>query len=89
VRERAVMLVAEHRHEYGSQWATVTAIAPKIGVCAQTLQNWVKQAEVGGGARSGLTTDEKTRLKELEHENKELRRANEILKAASVFFASM
>ena len=81
VRERAVTMVAEDRHEYPSQWATETAVAAKIGVTAQTLHAWVRQAEVDGGARSGLTTDEKKRMKELERENKELRRANEILKA--------
>jgi transposase len=88
VRERAVVMVAEHRKEYSSQWACVSAVAPKIGVTPQTLLSWVKQAEIDGGARSGLTTDERKKLKELERENKELRRANEILKAASIFFAT-
>ena len=87
VRERAVRLVQEHRGEYASLWAAVESIAPKIGCVPQTLLEWVKRVEIDGGQRDGLTTDERNRLKQLERENKELRRANEILKTASAFFA--
>ena len=87
VRERAVRLVQEHRGEYPSLWAAVESIAPKIGCVAQTLLDWVKREEVDCGQRDGLTTSERDRLKQLERENKELRRANEILKTASAFFA--
>jgi transposase len=87
VRERAVRLVQEHRGEYPSLWAAVESIAPKIGCVPQTLLEWVKRAEIDAGARPGTTTTEMERIKELERENKELRRANEILKTASAFFA--
>lgn len=87
VRERAVRLVQENRGEYPSLWAAVESIAPKIGCVPQTLHEWVKRAEVDAGHRDGLTTSERERLKALERENKELRRANEILKTASAFFA--
>jgi transposase len=87
VRERAVRLVQEHRGEYASLWAAVESIAPKIGCVAATLLDWVKQAEVDTGTRAGITTSEAQRVKELEREVKELRRANEILKLASAFFA--
>ena len=87
VRERAVRLVQEHRGEYPSLWAAVESIAPKIGCVPQTLLEWVKRAEVDSGQRDGLTTSERERLKALERENKELRRANEILRTASAFFA--
>ena len=87
VRERAVRMVQEHRGEYPSLWAAVESIAPKIGCVAQTLLEWVKRAEIDAGARPGTTTTEMQRVKELERENKELRRANEILKTASAFFA--
>jgi len=87
VRERAVRLVQEHRGEYPSLWSAVESIAPKIGCVPQTLPDWVKREEVDGGQRDGLTTSERDRLKQLERENKELRRANEILKTASAFFA--
>ena len=87
VRERAVRMVQEHRGEYPSLWAAIESIAPKIGCVAQTLLDWVKQAEVDGGARGGTTTAEQDRVRALERENKELRRANEILKLASAFFA--
>ncbi len=87
VRERAVRLVLEHRDEYETKWAAITSIAGKIGCSAETLRGWVRQAEVDGGMRSGVTTADAERLKELEREVKELRRANEILKAASAFFA--
>ena len=87
VRERAVRMVLEHRGEYPSLWATIESIAPKIGCVAQTLNEWVRKHEVDAGARAGVTTDERERIKALERENKELRRANEILKLASAFFA--
>ena len=87
VRERAVRLVQENRKEYPSLWAAVESIAPKIGCVPQTLLEWVKKSEIDAGQREGLTTDERERLKKLERENKELRRANEILKTASAFFA--
>jgi transposase-like protein len=87
VRERAVRLVQEHRGEYPSLWAAVESIAPKIGCVPSTLLDWVKQAQVDSGTRGGVTTSEAQRVKELEREVKELRRANEILKLASAFFA--
>ena len=87
VRERAVRMVQEQRGEYPSLWAAIESIAPKIGCVPQTLHEWVKRAEVDAGTREGVTTAEAQRVKELERENKELRRANEILKLASAFFA--
>ena len=87
VRERAVRMVQEHRGEYPSLWAVVESIAPKIGCVPQTLLEWVKRQEVDAGVRDGVTTTEAQRVKELEREVKELRRANEILKLASAFFA--
>jgi transposase len=87
VRERAVRMVQEHRGEYPSLWAAVESIAPKIGCVPQTLLEWVKREEVDGGQRDGLTTSERERIKALEREVKELRRANDILKTASAFFA--
>ncbi|MBI3778277.1 MAG: IS3 family transposase [Gammaproteobacteria bacterium] len=86
VRERAVRMVQEHRGEYPSLWAAVESIAPKIGCVPATLLEWVKRAEVDAGARPGTTTTEMQRIKELEREVKELRRANEILRTASGFF---
>jgi len=87
VRERAVRLVQEHRGEYPSLWAAVESIAPKIGCVPQTLLEWVRRDEVDNGRRDGVTTGERERIKALEREVKELRRANEILKTASAFFA--
>jgi transposase len=87
VRERAVRLVQEHRGEYPSLWAAVESIAPKIGCVPHTLHEWVKRHEIDSGERAGVTTAEAQRVKELEREVKELRRANEILKLASAFFA--
>ena len=87
VRERAVRMVQEHRGEYPSLWAAVESIAPKIGCVPQTLLSWVQRHEIDTGVREGLTTAEHQRIKALERENKELRRANEILKLASAFFA--
>ena len=87
VRERAVRLVIEHRDQYETKWAAITSVAEKFGCSAETLRGWVRQAEVDDGMRPGTSTAEAERIKELERENKELRRANEILKAASAFFA--
>lgn len=77
----------ENRGDYSSLWSAVESIAPKIGCVPQTLLTWVQNHEIDSGARGGVTTAEKQRVKELERENKELRRANEILKLASAFFA--
>ena len=87
VRERAVRMVFEHQGEHGSQWAAIGAIAPKIGCTPETLRKWVRQVERDQGQRPGTTTSERERLKELERENRELKRANEILRKASAFFA--
>ena len=87
VRERAVRMVQEHRGEYPSLWAAVESIAAKIGCVPQTLLTWVQRHEIDSGVRDGVTTAEAKRVKELEREVKELRRANEILKLASAFFA--
>jgi transposase-like protein len=87
VRERAVRLVQEARKDYPSQWAAVESIAPKIGCAAVTLHEWVKRHEIDSGQRDGVTTAERERIKALEQENKELRKANEILRLASAFFA--
>lgn len=87
VRERAVRLVFEHQGEPDSQWAAISSIAAKIGCTAETLRRWVRQAERDTGARAGLTTSERERLQALERENAELKRANEILRKASAFFA--
>jgi transposase-like protein len=87
VRGRAVRLVQEHRGEYPSLWAAVESIAPKIGCVPQTLLTWVQRHEVDAGVRDGVTTADAKRVRELERENKDLRRANGILKLASAFFA--
>ena len=87
-RERAVRLVQDHQQEHGSQWAAIRSIAEKMGCSAEALRNWVRRAEVDTGTRPGLATDDRQRLKELERENLELRRANEILRKASAFFAA-
>ena len=87
VRERAVRLVQEHRGEYPSLWACIESIAPKIGCVPQMLNDWVKQQDIDTGTRGGLSTDGRERIKSLEREVKELRRANDILKTASAFFA--
>jgi transposase len=88
VRERAVRLLFEHQREHVSQWAAIVSVAAKIGCTPETLRSWVRRAEIDEGRRPGLTTDERAKLKELERENRELRRANEILKSASLFFAT-
>ena len=87
VRERAVRMLWEHEREYPSRWAAVQSIAGKVGCSAEALRSWVRQAERDTGRQPGPTTDQLQRLKELERENKELRRANEILKKAAAFFA--
>jgi len=87
VRERAVRMVIEHRDEHASQWAAIVSIAAKIGCTAQTLNEWLKKAEVDSGRKPGVTTDECERLKALEREVRELRQANEILRKASAYFA--
>ena len=88
VRERAVRMLFEHEKDYESRWAALESIASKIGCTAETLRSWVKQIEIDTGRRDGMTSDDRARLKALEKENKELRRANEILKTASAFFAA-
>jgi transposase len=88
VRERAVRMVFDHQHEYRSQWKAIESISAKLSINHETLRQWVRRAETDAGARPGLTSDERARMRELEREVKELRRANEILKAASAFFAA-
>jgi transposase len=87
LRERAVRLVQEHRQEYPSEWAAITSIAGKLGVGREALRLWLRRIQVDQHQRPGVTTAERERIGELERENRELRRANEILKAASAFFA--
>ena len=87
VKERAIRMVREHRPEYPSRWAAISSIAAKLGCTTETLRRWVQQAERDAGERPGLTTEERQRLKDLERENFELKRANEILRKASAFFA--
>jgi transposase len=78
-------MVVEHEHEYPSQWKAIESISAKLGINHETLRIWVRRAETDAGKRPGLTTDERQKMRELERENKELRRANEILKAAAHF----
>lgn len=90
LRERAVRMVSEVTPNCDSQWAAINAVAQKLGIgTAETVRKWVGQAEIDGGQRPGATSDESTELKRLKRENAELRRANEILKAASAFFAEL
>jgi len=88
VRERAVRMVFSREAEYDSQWAAICSISEKLGMTSETLRRWVRQAETDEGRRAGLTTDEREQLKALERENRELRRANEILKSAAAFFGA-
>ena len=87
VRERAVRLLYEHQGDYDYQWAAMVSIAPKIGCTPETLRTWVRQSETNQGIRGGVSTSDRERLKELERENRELKRANEILRKASAYFA--
>ena len=87
LRDRAVRMVFDHRSEYPSEWAALSSLAEKFGMTPETLRHWVRRAEVDGGHRPGVTSSEQERIRILERENRELRRANEILKAASAFFA--
>ena len=87
LRERAVRLVAEHRKEHPSEWAAICSIAEQCGVKPESLRLWLRRAEVVSGQRVSVTSEQQERIRELERENRELRRANEILKVASAFFA--
>ncbi len=87
VRERAVRMVFEHGREYGSPWEAMRSISEKIGCSPETLRKWVRQTEVDTGRRGGVTSEEQSRMKELERENRELRRTNDILRKASAYFA--
>ena len=89
LKERAVRMVFDHTPEYGSQWAAIRSIATKFGMTPETLRTWVRRAETDEGLRPGLITTERERLAELERENRELRRANEILKGAAAFFGEL
>ena len=89
LKDRAVRMVAEIRSEHGSEWAAVESVAEKLGIgTAQTVQNWVRRAEVDAGKRPGVSTEAAEELRKLRSENRELKRANEILKSASTFFAA-
>jgi transposase len=86
-RERAVRMVVEHGSDYDSEWEAICSIAEKIGCSSESLRKWLRQTEVDSGRRGGLTSDEQARVKDLEREVRELRRANEILRKASAYFA--
>ena len=89
LKERAVRMVLEEvEANGGNRFGVVTRVARRLGVGEESLRGWVKQAEIDSGARPGATTDDRARIAELERENRELRRANEILKTASAFFAA-
>ena len=87
VRERAVRMVFEQESRHGSRWETIRSIAQKLGCSTEALRNWMKRAEVDAGRVGGVTSEERSRIKDLERENSELRRANEILRKASAYFA--
>src|SRR5687767_5862058 len=87
LKARAVRMVAEHRHDYRSQWAAIRSVAEKLGCTTEALRRWVQQGERDSGERPGATTDERAELKRLQRENFELKRANEILRKASAYFA--
>jgi len=87
VRERAVRMVFEHQETHESQWAAIESIASKIGCTPETLRNWVRRTETDQGHRQGMSSSDRERLKQLERENRELKRANEILRKASAYFA--
>ena len=86
-RERAVRMVLDHGGDYGSRWEAICSIAEKIGCSPETLRKWLLRAEVDLGVRAGVSSEERARTKELERENRGLRRANEILRKASAYFA--
>ena len=88
VRDRAIRMVTDHRGKYPSQWAAIQSVSQKLGTTPETLRAWVRRAEIDNGKREGVTTAEAERIKALEKEVRELRRANEILKDASIFFAT-
>lgn len=88
LRRRAVRMVFDHQADYPSQWKAICAIAEQLGVHKESLRVWVRAAETDAGTRPGVTSEERERIKQLERENRELRRANEILKEASIFFAT-
>jgi transposase len=88
LRERAVRMVLEHGHEYGSQWEAICSVAEKLGPKAETVRLWVRRAETDAGVRPGATSEELTEMKRLKRENAELRRANDILKSAATFFGA-
>jgi transposase len=89
LRVRAVRMVAEVKGDYPSEWAAIAAVAAKLGIgSSETLRKWVRRAQVDAGERAGVSSEERAEIKALKRENAELRRANEILKAASTFFAA-
>ena len=88
LRERAVRMVLDHQHEYNSQWEAICSVAEKLGPKAETVRLWVRRAEIDSGRRPGISSEENAELKRLRRENAELRRANDILKAAAAFFGA-